>query len=210
MQVAAISYSTPRPTAQAHKAASGEDDRMRYAGAVLLLSMAQMVLDLVTEMRNLPEMRGRFRWEFAMVSHNLTQLHRRVRRVLPKDVADRFESMLCDIADEMEPHMDRVRLSLKEQMINKISWDKIGVAILTGMIGCLLDCMKKVNEAIAGKSRYEFDVCHAQMKIIEDNISFEQMNAGVEPDFGPCRKEMEAMYRTMNDLIIQKVKSTKI
>ena len=204
-------YTSPRPMVastakQQHRRGTLEE----YSATVMMLSMSQIVQDLVGEMRNLPEMRGRFRWEFATVSMTLDQLRKRIRRCLPQDVADRFEEMLCDIADEVEPYVAQVRTSLKAELVNKISWEKIDTAILTGLIGGFIDTMQQVNQRLAGRERYDFKLCHDQMKAIEDKVGFTQMNEGVEPDFRACRTAMERMYCKLGETISEKVRETKI
>lgn len=206
-----LAYTSPRPmVSRPARKRQQHGTPEQYSAAVMMLAMSQIVQDLVGEMRNLPEMRGKFRWEFASVSMTLDQIRRRVRRILPPEIADRFEEMLCDIADDVEPSVAKVRTSLKTELVNKISWDKIETAILTGLIGGFLDAMQQVNQRITGRERYDFKLCHDQMKAIEDKVGFTQMNEGVEPNFEPCRKAMESMYCKLGLIIENRIRATRL
>ena len=206
-----LAYTSPRPmVSRPARRRQQHGTPEQYSATVMMLAMSQIVQDLVGEMRNLPEMRGKFRWEFASVSMTLDQIRKRVRRGLPADAADRFEQMLCDIAADGDPSLGQVRGSLMTELLNKISWDEIETAILTGLIGGFLDTMQQVNQRLAGHERYDFKMCHDHMKAIEDKIGFTQMNEGVEPDFGKCRTAMEGMYCKLGEIIANRIKTTKI
>lgn len=199
----ATAYKSPRPTAPSFRKSDvlkGEEKRM-YVLTVEMLTMQRIVGDLMLELQNLPAVKAKYRYECSCVNTLIFSMERRVRRVLPADIALRFDAMINGIADELDMQVSHVRTLLRAELVNKISYEKIDSAILVGMIGGLVDAMQQVNERISGRSRTEYTECLRHLRYIEIGIGFEPMNEDTEFDFDGCKAAMLSMFRKLNEIV---------
>jgi len=154
----------------------------------------QLSQDMVTEMRNMPVFRQRFRYETAMVNDLLLKMRKKLKRVLPKDVMEDFEDAVCEIVDTSDEYVQKVKSALRGEMLQKISWEMIEPAIMVGMVGGTIDVMQQIYKGLSGKENSDFSDCYRYLKYIDKHIGFRQLNEGVDPDFEKCKQSLLDMY----------------
>lgn len=159
-----------------------------------IMVMSQLAQDLMTEFRNLPEIKEKFRYECAKFHEFFNQHRKRLKRTLPSKAFEDFENDICDIVDECDENVSWVRNMIESQMFNKIPYNKIKAATLIGMIGGLIDIIRTVHSRINGKRNIEYDKIYEYLKYIDDRLEFKPMNKGVEIDFASCNDAMTKLF----------------
>lgn len=171
-----------------------------------ILVMSQLAQDLMTEFRNLPEIKEKFRYECSKFCEVFNQMRKRLKRTLPSKAFEDFENDICDIVDGCDENVEWVRNMITTEMTNKISYNKIKAATLIGMIGGLIDIIRTVHSRINGKRNMEYDKIYDYLKYIDDRMGFKPMNKGVEIDFASCNTAMTQMFVQIGEKIDQFLK----
>lgn len=171
-----------------------------------IMVMSQLAQDLMTEFRNLPEIKERFRYECSQFCEVFNQMRKRLKRTLPSKAFEDFENDICDIVDGCDENVEWVRNMIATEMTNKIPYDKIKSATLIGMIGGLIDIIRTVHSRINGKRNMEYDKIYGYLKYIDDRMCFKPMNQGVDINFASCNDAMTKMFIQIGEKIDQFLK----
>ena len=166
---------------------------------------SQLSQDMLTEMRNMPVFKERFRYETFQVAERLSRLRKRLRRNLPKEVLEDFDNTICGIVDDSEQYVNNVRVALRNEMLQKISYDMIEPAIMVGMIGGTIDVMQQIHKHITGRDNDDFQDCYRYLSYIDKHIGFRKLNDGVEPDFEKCKQAMLDMYNKIGQEVAKEI-----
>lgn len=166
-----------------------------------IMVMSQMAQDLMTEFRNLPEIKERFRYECSKFYETFNQRRKSLKRTLPSKSFEDFENDICDIVDECDENVAWVRNMIETQMFNKIPYDKIKAATLIGMIGGLIDIIRMVHSRINGKRNTEYDKIYEYLKYMDERLDFKPMNKGIDIDFASCNDAMTKLFIQIGDKV---------
>lgn len=178
-----------------------------YKDAVTALKIyvySQIVMDLLTELSNMPDVKSKVRYETACIMDIMSRQRKRLKRVISEEDLKAFDVLVCDIADNSERSISAVRVSIKAELVQKLKYECLEPAVLTVMIGGMLDVIGLVCAMANQKCNTDYDECLRYLNIIDRKMEFKSLN-GDKPDYSKCAPIMSMMYQNITEEIEKKL-----
>ena len=178
-----------------------------YKDAVTALKIyvyTQIVMDLMTELINIPDVKKKVRYETACIIDILSRQRKRLKRAISENDLKAFDELVCDIADNSEASVNAVRNSIKAEIVQKLKYEYLEPAVLTVMIGGMLDVIGYVCTMAKQKSNTDYDECLRYLNLIDKKMEFKSLN-GDKPDYSKCAPIMSMMYKNITEEIKKKL-----
>ena len=154
----------------------------------------QLTKDLMGEMLNNTEARP-YRVDLLVAFESFNQFRKKLLRIVGEEGLAAMEDEVCEVVDSSEANVTWVRNMIKSQMVNKIRWQQVEMAVLIGMIGGFISIVAQVYNAIFQRKSTDLENVYRNIKHIDKSIGFEALNENTSVDFACCRGAMEKMFR---------------
>lgn len=178
-----------------------------YTEAVTALKIyvySQIVMDLLTELSNMPDVKNKVRYETACIIDIMSRQRKRLKRAISNEDLNAFDILVCDIADNSENSINAVRNSIKAELVQKLKYECIEPAVLTVMIGGMLDVIGYVCTMAKQKCNTDYNECLRYLNTIDRKMEFKSLN-GEKPDYSKCAPIMSIMYQNITEEIKKKL-----
>jgi len=174
-----------------------------YMHACLMLALGQCAQDIITELSNLPSMRGKYRANKLQIASDFAQQRKRLLRGVPKDEAERFEAILCDITDNCEDRVRWLKATVRDELTQKVDYRAVEADALLGITHGIVQCCNRINELMTGKKSCEYNRILDELADIDEKIGTPMLNDGIKPDAEKCVESIMMLVESMKDSTIE-------
>ena len=157
------------------------------------ISLQILANDVLTELVNMPEVKGRFRSYFKDIFGKLNHARVCLKRRFG-DIYYELENSVCEIVDESEKHTKWCIVMIEDVLAGKVSYVDMKVAARVGFIGGLIDILNQLHKAMTGKSSSDYSQAYETLKLIDRRFDFQSLNEGKDPDYDKAKESMVRMF----------------
>lgn len=173
-----------------------------YMHACLMLALGQCAQDIITELSNLPSMRGKYRANKLQIASDFAQQRKRLLRGVPKDEAERFEAILCDITDNCEGRVNWIIATVRGELAQKVDYRAVDAGALLGITHGIVQCCNRINEIMTGRRSDEYNRILDELADIDAKIGTPLLNEDIKPDADKCVESLMMLVNDMKDSTI--------
>jgi hypothetical protein len=174
-----------------------------YMHACLMLALGQCAQDIMVELSNLPSMRGKYRANKLQIASEFAQQRKRLLRGVPAEEAERFEAILCDIADNCEKRVRWLIATVRDELTQKVDYRSVEAGALLGITHGIVQCCNRINELMTGKKSCEYNRVLDELSSIDEQIGSPLLNEGVLPDADKCVASLMMLVEDMKESTIE-------
>lgn len=171
---------------------------LRFGGQMYVLNV--LAEDALTELKADPAAQPARMWIRSAFTA-LNKPRRRYKRELSEQDYLTLEIAIGDSADTVEQHVRRARAFVREAMVQKVKYEKLTAAELTGFVGGLLVCMAEVHKTIYGRNSSDLDEAHWCLLNAERKMEISLLNENSEIDFKPAHQAIVDMFVAVGDAV---------
>lgn len=171
--------------------------------------LIQMCLDEIDNLFYNESVKSKFRYEIKKTINCFNTIRKRMKRQLEADEMEAFEASIADITDSMAEHINYVKAMLKDNMVNKIPYQQLDVAVVLCMIFGFLDILQTVKVKMTGKKESIYSQASEYMGDIDKGMHFSLMN-DEQPDPHKQVAPFVTLFTALRECVVNHIKVNKL
>lgn len=115
---------------------------------------------------------------------------REIRRVWTERQAAYYEGLLCQAVDEVDPYLQRLRATVKGELVQRLRYQDVEQAVIVAILGGVLHACERIHEMIDGRKQYYSDA-NFYLRKYEDRHACVLLNGDKRPVYKESMPAME-------------------
>lgn len=115
---------------------------------------------------------------------------REIRKVWTEKQAAYYEELLCQAVDEVDPYLQRLRATVKGELVQRLRYQDVEQAVLVAILGCVLHACEHIHAMIDGRKHY-YSAADFYLRKFEDRHACKLLNGDKSPVYKESMPAME-------------------
>ena len=134
---------------------------------------------------------------------------REIRKVWTERQAAYYEGLLCQAVDEVDPYLQRLRVTVKGELVQRLRYQDVEQAVLVAIMGGVLHACERIHEMIDGRRQYYSDA-NFYLRRFEDRHPCTLLNGDKQPVYTESMPAMEDFIQKTCAAIVKVFSSKKM
>lgn len=155
------------------------EDKAGMYGFMLFIFL-QLADDTIVELFNLPQFKGKFKWEKAKIKDEFRKLRMRSKRALTSRELEYMDDVVCYVTDLCTPHLDYIKNMARTEFAQKMPYNQIEGAVYLGTTYGCIRAAQRLNQLALHKNLSGLEVIADALGDMCDNAGFHGLNKDIE------------------------------